>query len=503
MGEKPIFVAQSKNQIIFSSELKPLHNFPNLDLVVNSDGIIDYFGTSYIGESTSIYKNVLKVPPGKIMEFTDPSLPPILTTYWCMKKVIADGRKNTKNHHFKDDVSQIESLLQNIVGSQMISDVPLGSFLSGGIDSSLITALMQSYSSNPIKTFTIGFVEDNYNEAQYAEEISKYLGTEQHSFILSESDALAVIPDLPKIYDEPFADYSQIPTLLLSREAKKHVSVVLTGDGGDEIFGGYNRYIFAPKIWSIASKFPPLLRRQIKFFGSLAHFFGTSNNSLLKPMMRKSGLPISTLDRIQHLSSVLGSADTFSDLFFRLTNTFSEEQNILMPSLLQETMPEDHSVSYLGLSHLREMMYKDSMTYLPGDILTKVDRASMSESLETRAPFLDRNLVEAAWSLPESSLIHKQHGKYILREILKNHIPPELFERPKQGFTIPLDKWLRTDLKPWAEDLLEPNKIIRYDYLSVSAIQKLWQEHQSQQSNHGHKLWTILMFQAWLEKWEN
>jgi len=505
MGEKPLDVAQANNQIIFSSELGSLHHFPNLKLETNAKSVMDYFRVSYIGESDSIYHNVVKVPPGKIMEFTNPSLPPDLSTYWSLKKVISDKQRNLNHKPFKDEILNIKNLLKNTVESQMISDVPLGSFLSGGIDSSLITALMQDCVSKSVKTFTIGFAEDNYNEAQHAEKIAEHLGTEHYSFILNESDALSVIPDLSRIYDEPFADYSQIPTVLLSREAKKHVSVVLTGDGGDEIFGGYNRYIFAPKIWNIASKFPSSIRKQVKFFGSLAHFFRNSDSRILKPMLKNSGLPMSTLDRVQHLSSVLGNADSFSDLFLRLTSTFPPDQKILSESLLSDSILRNDQASHSEseLSPLREMMYRDSMAYLPGDILTKVDRASMSASLETRAPFLDRNIIEAAWALPESALINKNHGKFILREILKSYMPSHLFERPKQGFTIPLDKWLRTELKVWAEDLLDRDKIAHYGYLSVPAIEQLWQDHQTQDRNNGHQLWTILMFQAWLERWEN
>jgi asparagine synthase (glutamine-hydrolysing) len=505
IGEKPLYVAQASNQIIFSSELSSLRHFPNLKLETNTESIMDYFRVSYIGESNSIYHNVVKVPPGKIMEFTNPCLPPNISTYWSLKKVISGTQRNLHKKSSREEILNIENLLKDTVESQMISDVPLGSFLSGGIDSSLITALMQDCVDKPVKTFTIGFAEDNYNEAQHAEKIAEHLGTEHHSFILNESDALSVIPDLPRIYDEPFADYSQIPTLLLSREAKKHVSVVLTGDGGDEIFGGYNRYIFAPKIWKIASKFPPLLRRQVKFFGSLAHFFRNSDSRILNPLLKNSGLPMSTLDRIQHLSSVLGNADSFSDLFLRLTSTFPPEQKILRESLLSDCPLRNDQASYSDseLSHLREMMFRDSIAYLPGDILTKVDRASMSTSLETRAPFLDRNIIEAAWALPESTLIYKNKGKFILREILKNYMPSHLFERPKQGFTVPLDKWLRTELKEWAEDLLHKDKIDHYGYLSVPAIEQLWKDHQRQDRNNGHQLWTILMFQAWLERWEN
>ncbi len=503
IGEKPLYFLQDEDKIVFASEIKAIRKFSNEKLLINKTALSGYFETSYIDESDSIYSCVQKVQPGSIVEFSSCLDKPKIYPFWSLKKEREFYSIKNLNQPIQKNIEYIDELLKEVISSQMISDVPLGSFLSGGIDSSLVTAIMQKISINKVKSFSIGFEESEYNEAVFAEEVASYLGTEHQSFYLNQSQALNVIPQLAKIYDEPFADYSQIPTLLLSREAKKHVTVALTGDGGDEVFGGYNRYIFAPKIWSFASKFPASIRRQIKFLGRAAHYFGNNQNNFMQTIVNRSGLPKSSLDRFQLLADILGSANNFEDLFLNLTRTFHSNKKVLLNHYYQNKCNNSSNILHSDLSLARSMMFADTKAYLPSDILVKVDRASMSTALETRAPFLDHKLVEAAWSLPDQHLFNKKNGKYILRELLLKYLPKKLFERPKQGFTIPIDRWLRNDLKDWAEDLLSPSKIQFYGFLDESAVISIWNEHQSEQYNHGHKLWTILMFQLWLEEWSN
>jgi asparagine synthase (glutamine-hydrolysing) len=503
MGEKPLYFFKDDEKVIFASELKAIRSYSDTSFEINNEAVKNFFDASYIKDPDSIYSNIHKVPPGNIVEFSAYNHDPKIYPFWSLEKFIKNNSSINNQENFQQNVNDIDDLLKNVISSQMISDVPLGSFLSGGIDSSLVTSIMQNISGNNVKTFSIGFDQDQYNEAQFAEKIASYLGTDHKSFYISELDALEVIPQLAKIYDEPFADYSQIPTLLLCREARKHVTVALTGDGADEIFGGYNRYIFAPKIWRLISQFPPSIRKQVKFLGKAAQFFSNNQNSFINSVLKKSGLPISSMDRLQHLSDILGSARNFESLFEGLVSTFNMNERLFIRKAEYTNISAFDLFSKSHLSLSRQMMFADSQSYLPGDILTKVDRASMSVSLETRAPFLDQRIVEKAWLLDDQHLFRKRTGKFLLREILSKYIPRHLFERPKQGFTIPIDNWLRNDLKEWGEDLLSSEKIKFFNLLNEAEVSKIWNEHQSKRFNHGHKLWTILMFQLWLEQWSN
>ena len=361
---------------------------------------------------------------------------------------------------------------------------------------------MQKNSREPINTFTVGFEEDIFNEAQYAEKISEHLGTNHTTFILKESHAIDIIPDLAGIYDEPFADYSQIPTLLLSREAKKHVSVVLTGDGGDEIFGGYNRHVLAPKLWNVANFFPSSIKKFLFSFISGLNNQTNIEKSLLKSTFNKAALSPQLLLKLSKIINALSNSTSYQNLYTNLTCIFDEPNNYLNERYRFSNQTLNKYNFDESLDKSRWTMLMDSLIYLPGDILTKVDRASMSTSLETRAPLIDRRIAEAASSLNVEFLINKRKGKYVLRDILSRHLPDYLFERPKQGFTIPLDSWLRKELRDWCEDLLSVNKIKKYSILEPNKVRALWNEHLDHQNNHSAKLWAILMLQAWLERWQ-
>lgn len=497
-GEKPLYYFCDGSQIIFASELKSLRSHANYRQSLNANGLSNYIKRGYVDEMNCIYSKTHKVTPGHFLSFSGHDDSPDEHQYWSHASLVTKKQPYARKP-FSEHSKQIENTLTDVIQSQMMSDVPLGSFLSGGIDSSLVTAIMQKNSLQPIKTFTVGFEEDIYNEARYAENIAKHLGTDHTSFILKEADALALIPDLASIYDEPFADYSQIPTILLAREARKHVSVVLTGDGGDEIFGGYNRYILAPKIWRTYNALPSSLR---KLMGNILSKFHTqANNPLLQSAINKFGLSPQLLLKAQKISNIMADSKNFEEIFDRLTSTFENPQSILQQKYFQNLESLKGIDLLASLDPSRWMMLMDSLSYLPGDILTKVDRASMSASLETRAPFLDQRVVTQAAMLNLSSLIKNGNGKVVLRNILKTYIPSHHFDRPKQGFTIPLDKWLREELRDWAEALLSEESIKKFNILQYKMVRLIWEQHISHDFNHGAKLWTILMLQSWLETW--
>jgi len=501
MGEKPLYYKLDKSGLSFASEIKALRIDQKNHLKLNLCSTAEYLKYCYIPDHSSIYKNINKVSPGSIVTFSSPSAAPETHNFWSLKKVIKKTmeKRNARTHSSLEEESlKLEGLLLEVIADQMISDVPLGSFLSGGIDSSLVTALMQNISSLPIKTFSIGFKESAYNESQDAREVASHLKTDHQEFLITEEEALEVIKELPKIYDEPFADSSQIPTLLLCRHARKEVTVALTGDGGDEVFGGYNRYLFAPKAWSFVSKLPTVVRKKINILSNFMHFLGGSENSILRTIIGFIDLPGSTLDRIRKLGSTLSASKNFEDIYYGLVKTSNDPQ-VLLNFETDPVNSMSNSKFIDSLSSHEWMMALDSVSYLPGDILVKVDRASMSTSLETRAPFLDHRVIEAAWKMDSKYRVNNLKGKVILRNILNRHVPSQLVERPKQGFAIPLDRWLRGELKGWAENILSTSKLLEFGIFNAEEVRGLWKNHLSGSKNFGQELWVILMFQCWLE----
>jgi asparagine synthase (glutamine-hydrolysing) len=371
----------------------------------------------------------------------------------------------------------------------MVADVPLGAFLSGGIDSSLIVAMMQANSRRPVRTFSIGFHEHSFNEAPYAKAVANHLGTEHVELYVSSQDAMNVIPLLPTLYDEPLADASQIPTYLVSKLAREHVTVSLSGDGGDELFGGYSRYQRTKRMWNSTGWVPYGLRRMIS----------TISSNIAGLSMLHSNFAT----KFFFLSEIL-SAEDQQKLYLRLMSQWEHPQQIVVRGKETSTLLTDPENLPGNLNHFEKMMYVDLMTYLPDDILTKLDRASMGVSLEARAPFLDdHRVIEFAWRLPLEMKVRDGQGKWILRKILKRYVPEELTDRPKMGFGVPIDTWLRGPLRAWAEELLDEKRMKEEGYLNPALIQKRWQEHKKNQKNWQYPLWNILMFQAWLEKRKN
>ena len=499
MGEKPLYYGFQNGVFLFGSELKAINKHPDSIRDIDRNAVALQFRYSYIPTPYSIYKGIKKLKAGTILKINlskSKIIKEILEepkTYWSLEDVVINAQKNIYTGSSNEAINDLDGLLGKSVRDQMVADVPLGAFLSGGVDSSLIVSLMQSQSSMPIETFTIGFNEDDYNEAIFAKKIAKHLGTNHTELYVSSNDALSVVDSLPQIYDEPFSDSSQIPTYLISEMTKKNVTVSLSGDAGDELFGGYNRYLWTRKIWSRMKYMPISLRKFISY--GIDSVSPSSWNRVLRQMIDtpQSG------DKMHKLSSILTSSSA-EDCYLNLISHWSNSDNIVIGANNISTSLTDIN-NHLDFDSIEEkMMYLDSISYLPDDILSKIDRASMSVSLETRVPFLNHHVVEFANTLPLSMKIKDGESKWILRQLLYKYIPKNLVERPKMGFGMPIDIWLRGPLRDWAESLIEESRIKNEGFLNYEPIRKKWIEHISGKRNWQYHLWDILMFQAWLEK---
>jgi asparagine synthase (glutamine-hydrolysing) len=509
IGEKPLYISFNDSCLLFGSELQPLKKFPAFNKDISMSSLSSYFKFNYIPAPYSIYKGTFKCPPGNFISvdlnnFTSIGIPETfedifknkgisVNEYWSSKNLLNSNLSEYDN--FKDSSLRLEGMLSNAVKDQLISDVPIGSFLSGGIDSSLITALMQKETMNKIKTFTIGFHDKRFDESKYANDVSEHLGTDHTELILSESDILDTIPKLSKIYNEPFADSSQIPTLLVSKLARSQVTVALSGDGGDELFGGYNRYFMAPSVWSLLSKFPYSLRN----FG--ADFF-LSSPSFLKSLESTSRFvykktPVQLVEKIQSLSSKIKNIKSEKDLFISLISGHEDLSKLLNFHDNPRSYVFDRDIwSNNNLSFQEKMMYIDMKTYLPDDIMCKVDRAAMAFSLESRAPFLQQDIVEESLRMPLKYKIKNKTGKYILRNILYKYVPKELIERPKQGFGIPLEEWIRGPLKETFFDSISEQNL-EHNLFNKYMVKKMLDDHISGKRNWQNQLWAIYSFQNW------
>ena len=497
MGEKPLYIARIGSGWAFASELKALLDVPGFEARISNDAVAAYLAYAYVPETLCIFEHVQKVPPGLVMSLSPIKADPETKAYETFNDLLDRGLVDRALGGSKP-LDQLETTLEDVVGEQMLSDVPLGCFLSGGIDSSLIAALMQSRSTQKVRTFSIGFSEARFNEAPHAAAVAQHLKTDHAEFILSEEDALKVIADLPEIYDEPFADSSQIPTVLLCREARKTVTVALTGDGGDEIFGGYNRHISGPRLASALHRLPSSLRRATGR-GITACLQGRAvEDGRLRRLAARLKLPVTALDKAAMLAPHLGEIEDLQSLYRYFTRANKD------PAwLLRNAVPVVDPQPEFPVGGSEWLMAMDSVTYLPGDILVKVDRAAMATSLETRAPFLDARVVAAAWGLPPEMKIAHGKGKQALRALLDRHVPRELIDRPKQGFAIPIDRWLRGALRNWAESLLQEGTLVDLAGLNPVALDDMWTRHQSSRANNGARLWTVLMLLDWLKRYRH
>jgi asparagine synthase (glutamine-hydrolysing) len=505
LGEKPLYYTRTTNGFVFASELKALCKGPDVHPRLDRTALQAFLSYGYVPEGFCIMRGVSKLKPGYYATFrTDIDVLQINRYQGFESLAFAGPRARTTEEALEPDkVSYgLERLLKDVVSEQMLTDVPLGCFLSGGVDSSLVASLMQAQGGRQTRTFSIGFRESKFNEAPHAAKVAAYLKTDHTEFQVSEDDALGLIPALPDIYDEPFADSSQIPTALLCREARKSVTVALTGDGADEIFGGYNRHIFGPRLWRRAAPIPKWLRasagRMAGSFDSLA----VNEESLIRRLSAKANAPITAIDKATRLVVALGQAGSIEDLYAHFSRAFSENDAGFGANYRAE--PAHLFFNLERVSHIPAsewMMAMDAITYLPGDILVKVDRAAMHVSLETRAPFIDPRVVRAAWALPSSTRTDGHTGKVVLRKILYRYVPRELIERPKQGFSIPLDRWLRGALRPWAESLLERRDLLELADIKLDAAEALWGDHIERRANNGQKLWVLLTLISWLERY--
>jgi asparagine synthase (glutamine-hydrolysing) len=504
-GEKPLYYGWSNGDFIFGSELKPLRVYHNFCNSIDRNVLSLYMRYMYVPSPYSIFKDIYKLEPGCMLQIDSSLLylPPKEPPFSPFKSTNVNITQWYSPHGDKllfkkedEAIHDLEKSLLESVSLQMISDVPLGVFLSGGIDSSTIAALMQNISKDPIKTFTIGFEDSSFNEAKYANKIAAHLGTDHHELYVTSEDAHKVIPKLPDIYDEPFADSSQIPTYLVSKLAHSHVKVALSGDGGDELFGGYNRYLWADNIWKKLKYVPPSMRKKL---GTIIQKIPISVWNEIGPILPNKYQVASMGAKAHKLAQRLKTVNSLNDMYQSLVTEYYKEKDVVIhDGLILKTKLDKCSIDSKVGNPEQQMMVCDSLTYLPDDILTKVDRAAMSVGLETRIPFLDHRVVDLSRKIPIDMKIKDGNGKWILRQVLYKYIPQELIDRPKTGFSIPIGQWLRGPLRTWAEDLLDESKIRQDGYLDSELVLKLWRQHIDKKYDWSSRLWAILMFQVWL-----
>jgi asparagine synthase (glutamine-hydrolysing) len=498
-GEKPLYYGWQGSTLLFGSELKALRAHPAFRARIDGAALGLYLRHNYVPSPYSIYEGIRKLPPGSLVR-ADPSKGPgqelVPEAYWSAIQVAAVARSNPLRLHPQDAADALEDALAHSIALRMVADVPVGAFLSGGIDSSTVVALMQRRASVSVQTFTIGFQEDAYNEARVAAAVAAHLGTDHTELYVTPGDAMSVIPRLPEVFDEPFADSSQIPTFLLSELTRRSVTVSLSGDGGDELFGGYSRYLLLERLWRIVSLVPAPLR--LAFAGMVRRLPPTAWDELVHTCrwaVPKALAQRPFGDRVHKLADI-ASVGSVNGLYRQLISHW--DPNSLLGDVAEPNTPVMGIIGREWRSPREMAMAIDTISYLPDDILTKVDRTSMATSLEARIPLLDPRVFELAWRLPASLKVRNGQSKWLLREVLHRHVPPNLVDGPKRGFGVPIGSWLRGPLRAWAEDLLN-ERLLRADgYLDADAVRERWAEHRAGTRDWKYHLWDVLMFQAWL-----
>jgi len=487
LGEKPLYYGWVDKTLVFASELKALRVHPAWRGEIDRNALTLYLRYGNVPAPHCIYRDIHKLAPATIAIFHTADSKPAPYPYWSASETAQQGQSKPLQLTDDEAVAELERVLHQSITGQSLADVPLGAFLSGGIDSSLIVALMQKNSSRPVSTFTIGFHAEGYDEAPHAAAVARHLGTEHTQLYVTPEEARAVIQRLPTVYDEPFADSSQIPTLLVAALARREVTVALSGDGGDELFGGYTRYRWGPRILQHGL----LLRQSL---AALLGAFSPGTWDKLFHCLPGAGMPSAPGDKLQKLAALL-RCNSRRDLYQQLVSFWPNPSSIVIGG--EETIPGQDWPDEGDFAE--QMMLRDALGYLPDDILAKVDRASMSVSLETRAPFLDHRVFEFAWQLPMPLKIRGQESKWLLRQLLYRYVPRDLIERPKAGFSVPIGEWLRGPLREWAEALLDETRLRRDAYFDPLPVRQTWLEHQRGIRNWQHRLWAILMFQTWLD----
>ncbi len=500
IGEKPLYYGFSGGVFLFASELKALRAYPGFTAQIDRDALALMQRLAYIPAPHTIYRGIRKLLPGSFLTLPlDCRSLPEPVRYWSATEVAEQGQRNPFQGSEAEALAEVERLLGDAIARQMVADVPLGAFLSGGVDSSAILALMQARSMRPVQSFTVGFWEPAFNEAQHAKEVAAHLGTQHHEIYVTPQQALDVVPRLPGIYDEPYGDSSQIPTYLVSQLARQHVTVSLSGDGGDELFGGYNRYFWAKNLWRRMGWLPESLRRLLAM--AITTPSPTAWDRLFRgvsPVLPAALRYQNPGDKMHKLAQIL-TARNPEAIYWGLVSLWQDPERLVLGGHEPISAFNDDAQQ----ADLREfehwMMHKDILTYLPDDILVKVDRAAMAVSLETRLPLLDHALVTFVWSLPLGMKIRGSERKWLLRKLLYRYVPSEMIERPKMGFGIPLAEWLRGPLRAWCEALLEPGRLRNEGYFDPERVQRYWREHLSGNRNWAYHLWNVIAFQAWLE----
>lgn len=495
-GKKPLYVGWAGKTLVFGSELKALHAHPDFARDINKNNLSEYMNFGYVRAPNCIFKDVWQMLPASILTIDCKTsdagfdLSTHMKSYWSLNDVARQGHANQIQESEEDTIRIFEEKLSLATKQRMDCDVPFGSFLSGGIDSSLVTALMRNHSSHPIKTYSIGFEDKGYDESVYAAQVAKYLGTDHHEFKLGAKDSLSVIPSLADIYDEPFADMSQIPTYLISKMARAHVTVALTGDGGDEIMGGYQRHTHIPPLWKKIGWMPKVFRKNIS---SLMMSIPQGNYDRMVPKYAQFG-------RRMHRMAGVMSAPKQEDIYKNLLEIWPNGEEVVLGHPY-ESRQENPANADLSLSE--QMMLSDLISYRPDDLMVKMDRASMAVALEARAPLMDYELCEYSWRLPMKYKIRGLEGKWLLRRILDKYVPRDLIDRPKTGFGVPIQDWLKGPLKSWGDDLLSEDRLKKQNILNATLVAQRWRDFQSGKAGHANTsdIWTALMFQSWHDRW--